>query len=88
MPAVLGDCLTCDGYVINESEAPYCPSCTRQRRLAAKDELTIAPTRYMLRLKLKATGGVSEHAFDSMTERNLFVFTLGPWADVEREWTA
>lgn len=156
------NCQTCDGYAINASEAPYCPSCARERETQAaayklaKERDTIGPiretwtperpqiavlgrerrqdeldkalatlkaqeqrdamnlkagiahlegqlaemspagpfpfnpptTRYMLRLKLKVTGDVSEHSFDSMTARNLFIFTLGPWADVQEEWTA
>ena len=27
----LGDCVSCDGYVLSPSEAPYCPSCYRER---------------------------------------------------------
>lgn len=26
------DCESCDGYVIHASEAPYCPSCYRERK--------------------------------------------------------
>ena len=26
------DCPTCDGYVLNALEAPYCPSCARERK--------------------------------------------------------
>lgn len=25
------DCKTCDGYVLSASEAPFCPSCARER---------------------------------------------------------
>jgi hypothetical protein len=32
----LGDCPTCDGYVLDASEAPYCPSCYRERQKAVK----------------------------------------------------
>lgn len=28
----LGDCPTCDGYAIHASEAPFCPSCARERK--------------------------------------------------------
>lgn len=28
----LGDCQTCDGYILNPAEAPYCPSCARVKR--------------------------------------------------------
>lgn len=136
-----GNCPTCDGYCLNQAEAPYCPSCAREigkashpyaaddkrletlacapqrhiwkdagfgvvclcgRYAAAPPDFGAAPafpfkapstlnqptTRYMLRLKLKVTGDVSEHSFDSMTARNLFIFTLGPWADVQEEWTS
>lgn len=27
----IGDCIECDGYVIQASEAPYCPTCSRLR---------------------------------------------------------
>lgn len=100
MAPSLGACPTCDGYAINASEAPYCPSCAREREsIEINGNSNALPreaypltgeyqTRYMLRLKLKVTGDVSEHSFDSMTARNLFIFTLGPWADVQEEWTA
>jgi hypothetical protein len=28
----IADCVSCDGYVLNASEAPYCPSCARERK--------------------------------------------------------
>jgi hypothetical protein len=28
----VGDCLTCDGYVLDTREAPYCPTCARERK--------------------------------------------------------
>lgn len=28
----LSDCIDCDGYVIEASEAPYCPTCARLKR--------------------------------------------------------
>lgn len=30
--ASLGDCTTCDGYILAASEAPYCPTCARLQR--------------------------------------------------------
>lgn len=32
----VGDCLTCDGYVVDVRQAPYCPSCSRERKLVAQ----------------------------------------------------
>lgn len=31
-PTALGDCIGCDGYILTESEKPYCPTCTRLLR--------------------------------------------------------
>ena len=30
---IYGDCIGCDGYILIQSEAPYCPSCAREHRL-------------------------------------------------------
>ncbi len=30
--ATFGDCVSCDGYVLDPSEAPHCPSCARLKR--------------------------------------------------------
>lgn len=27
--ASLGDCVSCDGYVLTESDTPHCPTCAR-----------------------------------------------------------
>lgn len=32
MVASFGDCIGCDGYILDEQDAPYCPSCARERR--------------------------------------------------------
>ncbi len=32
----LGDCVSCDGYVILESDAPHCPTCARLIREGQK----------------------------------------------------
>jgi hypothetical protein len=32
--AILGDCECCDGYVLDASEAPLCPTCARLKREA------------------------------------------------------
>lgn len=29
-----GDCISCDGYVLDEAEAPLCPTCAREKREA------------------------------------------------------
>ncbi len=31
----LGDCVSCDGYVLSEAETPYCPTCARLKRESA-----------------------------------------------------
>ena len=94
------DCPTCDGYCIHASEAPYCPSCARE--LAKLLSLTnaicdasiaqaanlVASTSYLVRLRDKLTGQSFEAAFNSMTERNIYIFETEHWATVEKEWTA
>lgn len=32
----LGDCESCDNYILSASEAPFCPSCARERKEAVK----------------------------------------------------
>lgn len=116
-----GNCQTCDGYVMNASEVPYCPSCARERRrllditetiakasiaeaarqdahafyqpdqwptnvLRVSDRPGAGVTAYWLRLKLKSSGDLIETWFSSMTERTLFVLSMGQWADVDQEW--
>lgn len=31
-PSSFGDCVSCDGYILDASEAPHCPTCARLRR--------------------------------------------------------
>jgi hypothetical protein len=104
------DCPTCDGYCLCADDAPYCPSCAREKRLQdykeklmlnISDLLLAAPkpplmapepiversTSYLVRLRDKHTGQSFEAAFNSMTERNLYIFETEHWAEVESEWT-
>jgi hypothetical protein len=43
-------------------------------------------TSYLVRLRDKHTGQSFEAAFNSMTERNLYIFETEHWAEVEKEW--
>lgn len=45
-------------------------------------------TTYHVTLRLRGSGHVSEHQFDSMTARVCFVLSMGQWADVVEEWLA
>ena len=45
-------------------------------------------TSYLVRLRDTHTGQTFEAAFNSMTERNLYIFETEHWAEVELEWTA
>ena len=94
------DCISCDGYVLDELEAPYCPSCARERAKLlsltnAICDASIAQaanlggsTSYLVRLRDRSTGQTFEAAFNSMTERNIYIFETEHWATVEKEWTA
>jgi hypothetical protein len=35
-----GDCITCDGYILTVSEAPYCPTCAREHKEAEMETVT------------------------------------------------
>lgn len=35
-PIDYGDCISCDGYILAESEKPHCPTCARLLREGAK----------------------------------------------------
>lgn len=34
---VIGDCVSCDGYVLHAEDAPHCPTCARLLRCGQKE---------------------------------------------------
>ena len=56
---------------------------TETRKMIATDR----STSYLVRLRDRSTGQTFEASFNSMTERNLYIFETEHWAEVESEWT-
>ncbi len=61
----------------------------RQALIKAKrDFVQERSTSYLVRLRDKHTGQSFEAAFNSMTERTLYILSVDHWAELEKEWEA